>query len=55
MKTFIFSGKSEETLKYMEHEIKVRLDRIDKTKIRDEYKLWIYTKYRLPSIRFLLT
>ena len=35
--------------------LKAILDRRDETKVRQEYKLWIYKHYTLPSIRFLLT
>ena len=54
-KLLFFSGKSSETFNYMKNELKTRLDRINETEIRQEYKLWIYKHYTLPSIRFLLT
>ena len=40
---------------YMKQEIRTRLERIENAEIRNEYKLWIYKHYTLPSIRFLLT
>ena len=39
----------------MKNEIQTRLDRIEETEIRSEYKLWMYKHYTLPSIRFILT
>ena len=54
-KVIFFSGKSKDTLNYLHDTFKERLDHIDNTQIRGENKLWIYEKYFLPSIRFLLT
>ena len=39
----------------MKTEIQGRLNKINETEIRSEYKLWIFKHYTLPSIRFLLT
>ena len=50
-----FSGKSEECFKYLKETITTKLDNLDSTAIRSEFKLEIYKMYILPSIRFLLT
>ena len=50
-----FSGKSKETFEYLKEIIDEKLQNIEKAAVRNEYKLKIYHKYFLPSIRFLLT
>ena len=51
---FLF-GKSKDTLSYFKEMFETKLKHIEETKRRNENKLWIYQKYFLPSIRFLLT
>ena len=53
--TITFSGKTNETFELIRDYLSTRLSRIDNMLIRNEYKLKIYTKYLLPSSRFLLT
>ena len=50
-----FSGKSSETYDFIRKEISLKLQNIDNCSVRPEYKLCIYSRYLLPSIRFLLT
>ena len=50
-----FSGKSKDTFNYLHDTFKERLDHIENAQIRGENKMWIYEKYFLPSVRFLLT
>ena len=54
-KVIFFTGKSKETLSYFTEIFKDKLNNIDTAMVRGEYKMWMYTKYFLPSIRFLLT
>ena len=48
-------GKSKDTFSFLKSELLTKLENIEKSAIRNEYKLWIYKHYFLPSIRFLLT
>ena len=52
---FILCRKSKECFKYLERKILEKMETLDKTEIRSEYKLEIYSIYILSSIRFLLT
>jgi hypothetical protein len=54
-KLLFFSGKSEETFNCLKATFKEGMDRIESCFVRNEYKLWIYKQYFLPSKRFLLT
>ena len=54
-KLLFFSGKSEETYNHIREIFKEAMENIDNCSVRNEYKLWIYTNYLLPSKRFLLT
>ena len=54
-KLLFFSGKQEDTLSLIENTFKEGMERIQKSEVRSEYKLWIYVNYFLPSKRFLLT
>ena len=54
-RVIFYTGKSSETIAYLRDIFIERLDNIEKTLIRPEYKLWIYSRYFLPAIRFLLT
>ena len=50
-----FSGKSEETYTHIKNIFTKGIENIEKALVRNEYKLWIYANYLLPSKRFLLT
>ena len=54
-KVIFFTGKSTDVYTYFKDVIETKLKNIDETTIRNEYKMWIYQNYFLPSIRFLLT
>ena len=54
-KLLFFHGKPEETFNLVKDIFVEGIANIDKAMVRDEYKLWIYSKYFLPSKRFLLT
>ena len=54
-RVLFFEGKSQQTYELLEKNIKEKLDNLEQTSIRSEYKLEIYQMYILPSIRFLLT
>ena len=43
-------GKSSDTFKLVKTELFNKLENLDKTLIRKEYKLWIYQNYLIPSI-----
>ena len=54
--TFItFYGKTSETFNLIESKIKSILSNIDNTEIRPEYKLQIWTRYAIPSLRYIMT
>ena len=50
-----FSGKTSEVFNFIKDDVNTKLQRIDALLIRPEYKLSIYSRYLLPSIRFMLT
>ena len=50
-----FKGKSEETFSYIRDMLQEGIDNIEKAMVRNEYKLWMYINYLLPSKRLLLT
>ena len=54
-KLLFFSGKLEESFNMFKDTLKEALDNIEKSYVRNEYQLWIYSNYLLPSKRFLLT
>ena len=54
-RVLFFSGKSSECFKLLQDNIKERLENLEMTAIRPEFKIEIYNIYILPSIRFLLT
>ena len=54
-KIILYSGKSCETIEYFKKIFSEKLNNINNMVIRDEYKMWIYKFYFLPSMRFLLT
>ena len=54
-KVLFFSGKPEETFNLIRDTFVKGIENIEKAFVRNEYKLWIYNNYLLPSKRFLLT
>ena len=54
-KLVFFKGKPSETYEHIKSEIETKMNYVSKTKIRDEFKLWIYKNYITSSIRFILT
>ena len=50
-----FEGKSQECYNLLKEKIKDKIENLDKTEVRSEFKVEIYKIYILPSIRFLLT
>ena len=54
-KLLFFTGKSEETFTHIKDIFTKGIENIDKALVRNEFKLWIYANYLLPSKRFLLT
>ena len=54
-KLLFFKGKSEETFAHIRDTFQEGIDNIEKAMVRNEYKLWMYINYLLPSKRFLLT
>ena len=54
-RVLFFSGKSQDCYNLLETSIKEKIENLDKTAVRNEFKLEIYKIYILPSIRFLLT
>ena len=54
-KLLFFKGTSEETYTLIKNTFTEGIERIEKAMVRNEFKLWIYSNYLLPSKRFLLT
>ena len=54
-KLLFYKGKSEETFAHIRDAFKEGIENIENAMVRDEYKLWMYVNYLLPSKRFLLT
>ena len=54
-KVIFFSCKASETFNYFKEIFENKLTNIDNALIRSEYKVWIYHKYFIPSIKFILT
>ena len=54
-RVIFFSGKSSECFDLLKENLLRRLENLENTAIRPEFKLEIYQIYILPSIRFLLT
>ena len=50
-----FSGKTSEIFTMIKDKLNTKLSNIDNCLVRNEYKVNIYSKYFLPSIRFILT
>ena len=51
-KSLFYSGKSDETFTHIKNNFKEALENLEGSAIRNEYKLWIYSNYFLPSKRF---
>ena len=47
--------ESKDTFIYLKSELLTKLENIEKSAVRNKFKLWIYKHYFLPSIRFILT
>ena len=54
-KLLFFKGKPEETFNLVKDTFVKGIEKIGEAMVRNEFKLWMYTKYLLPSKRFLLT
>ena len=54
-KLLFFKGKSEETFNLIKTTFTEGIANIEKAMVRNEFKLWIYANYLLPSKRFMLT
>ena len=54
-RVLFFQGKSQQCFDLLKEKLKVKIDNLDNTAVRSEFKLEIYKIYILPSIRFLLT
>ena len=50
-----FSGKQSDIYSFVHDGINTTLENIDKSLIRDEYKVKVYSQYVLPAVRFKLT
>ena len=49
------NNSPEDHLKVLKEKLTTKLENIDKTKVRAEYKVAVYTRYALPSLRYHLT
>jgi hypothetical protein len=54
-RVLFYDMKSEDYFKLIKQSIEKKISNLEKTHVRDEFKLEIYNMYILPSIRFLLT
>ena len=54
-RVLFFDGKSQECFDLLKQKLQEKIENLDKTEIRPEFKLEIYKIYILPSVRFLLT
>ena len=54
-RVLFYNGKSEECFSLLKETTQTKLENLNKTSIRNEYKMEIYQMYILPSLRFLLT
>ena len=50
-----FQNSNQEHLKFLKEKISRKLENVDSTKVRAEYKVAIYSRYVLPSLRYHLT
>ena len=53
-KVLFFQGKQSQTYEYIKKEMEKKIKHVHETKIRNEFKLWIYQNYVLPATRFIL-
>ena len=54
-RVLFFEGKSQDCHELLSQNIQEKMNNLDETAVRPEFKLEIYKIYILPSIRFLLT
>ena len=54
-KLLFFTGKAAECYELLKESLKVRLENLDLTSVRPDFKVETYKIYILPSIRFLLS
>ena len=54
-KLLFFKGKSEETFNLIKKTFLEGIENIEKAMVMNEFKLWMYKHYLLPSKRFMLT
>ena len=54
-KLLFFKGKPEETYNLVKEAFVTGIENIGKAMVRNEFKLWMYSNYLLPSKRYLLT
>ena len=54
-RVLFFKGKSADTFNLLKEKIGKKLENVEATAVRNEFKIEIYKMYILPSIRFLLT
>ena len=50
-----FNNSPEDHLKFLKEKLTSKLENIDNTKVRAEFKVAVYTRYALPSLRYHLT
>ena len=50
-----FNNTPQDHLNFLKDKLSSKLENIDKTKVRAEYKVAVYTRYALPSLRYHLT
>ena len=54
-KLLFFNGKESDKLKHVKKELEKKLTNVNDTLIRNEYKVDIYKRYVIPSMKYLLT
>ena len=50
-----FNNSPQDHLRFLKDKLSTKLENIDDTKVRAEYKVAIYARYALPSLRYHLT
>ena len=50
-----FNNTPQDHLNFLKDKLSTKLKNIDETKVRGEFKVAIYTRYALPSLRYHLT
>ena len=53
--TVTFNNTPQEHLAFMKEKLTTKLDNLDRTLVRLEFKMAVYTRYALPSLRYHLT